>query len=192
MIARRRLHFALQCAALLAFSQIAGPALAEDEPPALAAIPSLDVNRYMGQWYEISKYANRFQRQCVGDTTATYALLPDSSVSVTNRCKTEDGEFDEAVGVAHQIGGPDSAKLEVRFAPEWLGFLPFVWGDYWVIDLDEAYQLVAVAEPKREFLWILSRTPTVNAAAYDALVARLQRQGFEPARLERTPQQSSQ
>jgi apolipoprotein D and lipocalin family protein len=98
------------------------------------------------------------------------------------------GEMNTAVGEARQIGPATSPKLEVRFAPAWLSLLPFVWGDYWVIDLDEAYQLVAVAEPKREFLWILSRTATVNAATYDALVARLQRQGFDPSRLERSPQ----
>jgi apolipoprotein D and lipocalin family protein len=63
-----------------------------------------------------------------------------------------------------------------------------VWGNYWVIDLDPAYQLVAVSEPKREFLWVLSRTPTVNTEAYDALLARLKAQGFELDRLERTKQ----
>jgi apolipoprotein D and lipocalin family protein len=66
--------------------------------------------------------------------------------------------------------------------------LPFVWGDYWVIDLDERYELVAVSEPKREYLWVLSRTPAVNAVAYDALLARLKAQGFDLNRLEMTRQ----
>jgi apolipoprotein D and lipocalin family protein len=63
-----------------------------------------------------------------------------------------------------------------------------VWGDYWVIDLDAQYQLAAVSEPKREYLWVLSRTPTVSKEAYDALLVRLQAQGLDPARLERTLQ----
>jgi apolipoprotein D and lipocalin family protein len=69
----------------------------------------------------------------------------------------------------------------VRFAPGWLSFLPMVWGDYWVIDLDPDYQLAAVSEPKREYLWILSRTPTVPRQAYAALLDRLARQGFDLA-----------
>lgn len=109
-------------------------------------------------------------------------------MQVINRCQQDNGAVDEAVGQARQIGAATSPKLQVRFAPVWLSMLPFVWGDYWVIDLDEGYQLVAVSEPKREYLWILSRTPTVSAAAYEALLARLKNQGFDLDRLERTKQ----
>lgn len=98
------------------------------------------------------------------------------------------GEIDEAIGEARQIGVATSPKLQVRFAPSWLSLLPFVWGDYWVIDLDEGYQLVAVSEPTREYLWVLSRTPTVSVLSYDALLARLKAQGFDLGRLELTRQ----
>lgn len=172
----------------MATAQTTGPTSAAQAPGPLVTIPSLDVPRYMGTWFEIAKYPNRFQKMCVADTRAEYQLQPAGTVQVTNRCRMANGEMNAAVGEARQIGPATSPKLEVRFAPAWLSLLPFVWGNYWVIDLDEAYQLVAVGEPKREFLWILSRTPTVNAAAYDALVTRLQRQGFEPSRLESTPQ----
>ena len=175
-------------ACTMAIAQTTGTTSAAQVPALLVTIPSLDVPRYMGTWFEIAKYPNRFQKMCVADTRAEYQLQPAGTVQVTNRCRMANGEMNTAVGEARQIGPATSPKLEVRFAPAWLSLLPFVWGDYWVIDLDEAYQLVAVAEPKREFLWILSRTATVNAAAYDALVARLQRQGFETSRLERTPQ----
>jgi apolipoprotein D and lipocalin family protein len=100
----------------------------------------------------------------------------------------ENGEFDDAVGEARQIGAATSPKLQVRFAPAWLSWLPLVWGNYWVIDLDERYQLVAVSEPKREYLWVLSRTPEISAEAYDALTGRLKAQGFALERLERTRQ----
>jgi apolipoprotein D and lipocalin family protein len=66
--------------------------------------------------------------------------------------------------------------------------LPFIWGDYWLVDLDEGYQLVAVSEPKREYLWVLSRTPKVESSAYDALIGRLRAQGFDQGRLELTKQ----
>jgi apolipoprotein D and lipocalin family protein len=100
----------------------------------------------------------------------------------------ESGEMNEAVGEARQIGPSTSPKLQVRFAPSWLSLLPFVWGNYWVVDLDEGYQLVAVSESKREYLWILSRTPKVDPIQYDALLKRLRVQEFDLSKLELTKQ----
>jgi apolipoprotein D and lipocalin family protein len=168
-------------------------AQAADKPqPAsdLKSISALDVPRYMGTWYEIAKFPAWFQKKCVADTRAEYTLQSDGRVQVINRCRQESGEMKEALGSGRQIGDATSSKLEVRFAPAWLSFLPMVWGDYWVIDVDPAYQLVAVSEPKREYLWILSRSPKVDLAAYDALLARLSGQGFDLQRLEKTPQRN--
>jgi apolipoprotein D and lipocalin family protein len=159
-----------------------------DAAAPLAPIAALDVPRYMGTWYEIAKYPNRFQKKCLGFTRADYSLLADGAVQVLNRCEGKDGVLEQAIGRARQIGDATSPKLEVRFAPAWLSWLPMVWGDYWVVDLDPDYQLVAVSEPRREYLWVLSRTPQVAPAAYAALLARLTRQGFDLRRLEPTPQ----
>lgn len=172
----------------LLFAAVAGIAPLSHAAPAVAPIARLDVPRYMGTWYEIAKYPNRFQKDCAGFTTATYTLQPDKTVQVANRCRRADGTPDQAIGSARQIGAPTSATLKVRFAPRWLSFLPMVWGDYWVIDLDPAYSLAAVSEPKREYLWILSRTPTVPHEAYEALLERLQQQGFDLSKLETTRQ----
>ena len=161
---------------------VSGPGTAAAEP--LAAIAGLDVPRYLGTWYEITKYPNWFQKKCVSDTSADYSLQSDGSVKVVNRCKMADGTWAEAIGLAVQTGGPDSPKLEVRFAPWWLSFLPMVWGDYWVVDLDESYRLAAVSEPSRKYLWVLSRTPTVDAAAYRDLLKRLESKGFDLTKLE--------
>jgi apolipoprotein D and lipocalin family protein len=173
-------------AALLSFA--AAVAGAQEAPP-LSTIEALDVPRYMGRWYEVAKYPNRFQRKCVADTSAQYTLLGDGTVQVANRCRRADGSLDQALGQARQLGGAASPRLQVRFAPAWLSFLPFVWGDYWVVDLDEGYSLAAVSEPRREYLWILSRSPQPDAAAYAALLERLRAQGFELSRLERTVQE---
>ncbi|TAG33557.1 MAG: lipocalin [Polaromonas sp.] len=172
--------------ALLAF--YACSAMASDIPEPLASIPTLDVPRYMGTWYEIARYPNWFQRRCLKNTRADYSAQADGRVRVVNLCTNKEGEVIEAIGEARQRGGATSPKLEVRFAPAWLSFMPFVWGNYWVIDLDPSYQLVAVSEPKREYLWILSRTPEVTAKAYDELVARLEKKGLDSRKLERTPQ----
>lgn len=153
----------------------------------LTTVASLDVPRYMGRWYEIAKFPNRFQKDCVSDTSATYSVLPDGRVKVVNRCRQADGSEKSADGVARQLGGPTSPKLEVRFAPAILSFIPMVWGDYWIIDLDPNYQLAAVSDRKGKYLWILSRTPTVDKTVYDALVGRLAAQGLDVAKLEATP-----
>ena len=150
----------------------------EISPAPLEAIASLDVPRYMGTWYEVAKYPNWFQKRCIANTSATYAVQSNGMLQVLNRCQKEDGSMSEALGAAKQVGDANSPKLEVRFAPAWLSFLPFVWGNYWVIDLDPQYQLAAVSEPSRKYLWILSRSKTVEPKAYEALLQRLKQQGF--------------
>jgi apolipoprotein D and lipocalin family protein len=150
----------------------------EVSPAPLEAIGSLDVPRYMGTWYEVAKYPNWFQKRCIANTSATYAIQSNGMLQVLNRCQKEDGSMSEALGEAKQVGDANSPKLKVRFAPVWLSFLPFVWGNYWVIDLDPQYQLAAVSEPSRKYLWILSRTQTVEPKAYDALLQRLKEKGF--------------
>ena len=152
----------------------------------LKSIVQLDVPRYLGRWYEIAKFPNWFQKKCASDTSAVYALRPDASLSVLNQCRQADDEWVQALGLAQQVGDATSAKLQVRFAPAWLSFLPFVWGDYWVVDLDDAYELAAVSEPKREYLWILSRTPVVDPSRYAALMERLKAMGLDTTRLEKT------
>lgn len=173
---------------LALLSPFAAPAQTSAPPEPLQTIARLDVGSYLGTWYEIAKYPNRFQRQCVADTSALYRLRDDGQLDVINRCRQANGEVAEAVGRARQDGPADSPKLKVRFAPAWLSWLPMVWGNYWVIDIDADYQLVAVSESSREYLWVLSRTPTVEAGAYQALLGRLQAKGFDLSKLERTTQ----
>jgi apolipoprotein D and lipocalin family protein len=179
----RLLNTAKQCIAtgLLVWAAM-GTAQAELAP--LQTVPSVDVPRYMGTWHEIAKYPNWFQKKCASSTQATYTLQANGQVQVLNRCKTDKGEWSEALGAARQIGGPTSPQLKVRFAPEWLSFIPLVWGDYWIIDLDPDYQWVVVSEPQREYLWILSRTPQMPAATYQTLLAKLEKLGFNLKRIE--------
>ncbi len=178
------LFLALHLALHLGMAQAQAPAT----PAPVRTIASLDVPRYMGTWYEIAKFPNRFQRNCVAHTRAQYLAQSDGTVQVLNSCATANGSVIDALGLAKQVGGATSPKLQVRFAPAWLSWLPMVWGDYWVIDLDADYQLAAVSDAQREYLWVLSRTPQVNANIYQALLTRLQAQGFDVQRLETTPQ----
>jgi apolipoprotein D and lipocalin family protein len=153
----------------------------------LEVVPSVDLNRYAGTWYEIARLPNRFQNQCAGNVTATYTLRDDGRITVVNQCTKEDGETSRAEGIARLASekGP-SSKLEVRFAPRILSFLPWVWGDYWIIDLAPDYSYAVVGEPGRDYLWILAREPRMEESVVQQLAERAQRQGFDTDRLIRT------
>ena len=152
------------------------------------SIPEFDVSRYMGTWYEIAKLPNWFQRKCVQGTQARYKVLGPTQIEVNNKCTTASGEEIQAIGLARLNGSGRPAQLEVRFAPEWTAWLPMVWGAYWVLDLDADYQLAAVGDPSKSYLWILSRTPQVSAERYDAVLQRLNVMGFDITKLEKTRQ----
>ena len=164
--------------------------IAQQADQGVKTITTLDVSRYLGTWYEIAKFPNWFQRKCASNTKAVYSAKSDGNLRVQNSCKTASGETIEAEGLARQIGAKDSPKLEVRFAPEWLSFIPLVWGDYWVIDLDPQYQVAAVSDPRREYLWVLSGTPQLDPKVYADLLQRLKQQQFDIQKLELTTQKN--
>lgn len=161
----------------------------EVEKSELVAVPSVDLSRYAGKWYEIARLPTRFEKDCAGDVTATYSLEADGEIKVVNECRQADGTRKRAEGTARRADpqGPTS-KLEVSFTSDFLHFLPFVWADYWVIDLDPEYRFAAVGEPDRKYLWILSRTPHMDEATYQTLVARLAARGYDVGELVRTAQ----
>jgi apolipoprotein D and lipocalin family protein len=155
----------------------------------LQVVPVIDLGRYAGQWYEIARFPNRFQKRCAGEVTATYALRPDGKISVLNQCRLEDGSMIKATGVARTVGeGRPDSILKVRFAPAFLSFIPQVWGDYQVIALSPDYTHAVVGDPARKYLWILSRSPQIDDAKYAQLVEQAGAQGFDVARLQKTRQ----
>lgn len=155
----------------------------------LPAADGVDLTRYAGRWYEIARLPNRFQEQCTGDVTATYTLRDDGRVTVVNECRKRDGQTARAEGVARRADekGPAS-RLKVRFAPSWLSFLPFVWGDYFIVELDPDYRHAIVGDPSRKYLWILSRTPGMDPNTYEGLAGTAERLGFDAKHLVRTAQ----
>jgi apolipoprotein D and lipocalin family protein len=176
-------------AAILAVAAAATlqPASARAQPLAVRTVPFVDLDRYAGEWFEIARFENRFQRQCLGDVRATYARRADGRIDVVNQCRTSDGQT-EARGVARLVDEQTRAKLKVRFAPAWLSWLPPVWGDYWIIGLAPDYSWAVVGDPGREYLWILARTPRLDAESMAAARAVAQDNGFDVGRLVETPQ----
>lgn len=158
------------------------------KPAELKSVKSVDLDRYSGRWYEIARYPNRFQKQCVGNVTATYTKKPDGKIEVLNECLEKDGTVESAKGEAKIGDKASNAKLKVRFAPGALSFLPFVWANYWIIDLGPDYEYAVIGEPKREYLWVLSRKPEMGDAEYQKILRTVEEKGFVPTKLQRTPQ----
>jgi Bacterial lipocalin len=145
----------------------------------VTSVPDLELSRYAGQWHEIAHLPMFFQRQCVGDITARYSLDgPGGAIGVLNACRTKDGSLDQSEGVARPVEG-HPGRLEVRFAPDWLSWAPMVWADYWVIALDPDYQWAMVGEPGRDYLWILSREPTMDRVLFEQLKAKAEAMGYD-------------
>lgn len=144
----------------------------------VTSVQALDISRYAGQWYEIARLPVSYQEKCTGDVTAAYTLREDDLIGVSNACRTADSMTTVAEGLARPVKG-HPGRLKVRFAPDWLSWLPLVWTDYWVIDLDPGYTWAVVGEPDREYLWVLSREPGMDSALFEQIKARATTMGYD-------------
>jgi apolipoprotein D and lipocalin family protein len=151
----------------------------------LKTVDHVDVKRYMGTWYEIAKFPQRFQKGLVG-VTATYSLLPNGKVRVINSGYKEDfnGKLKTAKGKAWVVDTATNAKLKVSF------FWPFS-GNYWILELGKDYEYAIIGEESHNYLWILSRTPQMDKTVYNELLRRVQEKGFDISKLETTPQKDA-
>jgi apolipoprotein D and lipocalin family protein len=146
--------------------------------PPPATVPSVDLARYAGDWYEIESFPAWFQRGCAG-TKASYTPAPDGRIRVVNTC-TRGQKSVSIAGSARVVRGSNNSKLKVRF------FWPFE-GDYWILELDPAYRWAAVGHPNRQYLWILARDPQLDPAELAGIRAKLAAKGYDINRLRRTP-----
>jgi apolipoprotein D and lipocalin family protein len=159
------------------------------EGPPVRTVPAVELSRYLGDWYEVARFPNRFEDGAgldCAEVTASYAPREAGGISVINRCRNAaaGGAARDAQGRAYVVEGSNGAKLRVSF------FWPF-YGDYWVIGLDPEYRWAVVGEPRREYLWLLSRAPNMTEADYAAAVATAQAQGFDVSKLRRTVQSAA-
>lgn len=150
--------------------------------PPVETVKEVDIARYMGKWFEIAAFPQRFQKGC-HCTTAEYELSAKGTVRVVNVCRRggPDGKISRARGKAWVVPGSGNARLKVQF------FWPFK-GNYWIIDLADDYGYAVVGDPTRKYLWILSRTPRMDPALYDEIVRRVEAQGFDTTKLVKADQ----
>ena len=150
--------------------------------PPLETVPSVDLVRYSGRWYEIARFPQWFDSECVA-TKSLYAVGGNAELWVISQCRKEtfDGPEHIDTGNVRVADETTKSKLEVSF------FWPF-WSDYWIIDLDPDYRWAVVGHPSRDYLWILSRSPKLDDSTYDAILERLRQKQYDVSRLQRTAQ----
>lgn len=166
------------------FGIFAGLAMAKDLP----VVDHVDLTRYQGRWYEIGAIPQSFQKQCVGDTSAEYEILPTGEVKVYNSCRTQDGSRDGSEGRAKVTDPNTNAKLKVTFVKVGNHWVYLFGGKYWIIKLDSNYQYVVIGHPTREYGWILSRNPAMPIEKVRELAMFLKAQGYDICRFYTTPQ----
>lgn len=167
--------------ALVFIALFASCAFADDKKMELQTVSNIDLNKYIGTWYEIARYPNRFQKDCADSVTANYSFRDDGKIKVVNQCRKADGKIKTATGKAKIADKKTNAKLKVSFF--WIFY-----GNYWIIDLDENYQYAVIGEPDRDYLWILSRTKIMDEVTYDKILERIKAQGYDVNKLVKTKQ----
>ena len=163
---------------LLALVVFSIKALAFGADEALETVEHVDLERYLGKWFEIARLPLRWEKKCASNVTATYTSQVDGKIGVLNNCKKSNGKIIQAKGTARLASKDDrsNAKFKVTF------FWPFS-GDYWILDLDPDYRWALVGNPSRKNLWILSRLPNLDREVINTMLTKGQALGFDTSKV---------
>ena len=168
-----------------AYAQVSATAAQINPSAEPKAVDAIDVQKYAGRWYEVARLPMYFQRNCASDVQAKYSLNSDKTIKVRNQCMNKEGKLDVSEGVAYPQNDGNS-QLKVSFLPKGLRWVPFSKGDYWVLRVDEDYQVALVGGPSHRYLWLLSRTPDMDEAVIENYLNTAKAQGYDLSKLIRT------
>ena len=160
-------------------------AYAQQKP--LHTVEKVELDKYLGVWYEVARKPLSFQKKCARDISARYTLNENGNVVVDNRCYDQEGKLSQSLGEAYVQNAPFNSKLKVSFLPEAVRWLPVGRGDYWILKLDEDYQTVLVGEPNRQYMWVLSRDTDVKPEVLNEYLDYAQSVGYDLSDLIQTP-----
>jgi len=136
----------------------------------LPTVNKVELNKYLGTWYEIARYEHFFEKDCK-NVSANYSMMDEETIKVINRCtKITTNEKKEAMGRAYAIDETNS-KLKVSF------FRPF-YGNYWILMLGNDYEYALIGEPSREYLWILARKNSIDETLKNEILSKLPEFGY--------------
>ena len=173
-------------AKLLPFLFLSACSTSTQNLPPLEVVAKVDLQRYLGKWYEVARIEHWFQKGCV-NSEANYSLRDDGDIKVVNRCikkgsTNKEDKPKEATARAWVVDETTNAKLKVQFPLREIK-LGFLSGNYWIIDLDENYQYVMVGDPTRDYLWILSRSKIMAPETLSALITKAKNVGYDIDRI---------
>jgi apolipoprotein D and lipocalin family protein len=174
----RRLHVSLLSLLLVALSGCQGMS----QPP-LATVEYVDLNRFMGDWYVIASIPTRFE---VGAHNAVENYRLDSDGSIPTTFSFRDGAFDGKAKTYTSRAFVTDTKTNATWGVQ------FIWpfrADYRIIELSPDYQTVIIARSRRDYAWVMARTPKIDAAEYDRLLERLAEVGYDTSQVQKVPQQ---
>ena len=152
-------------------------AYAQTKP--LHVVEKVELDKYLGVWYEVARKPMYFQNKCDRDVSATYTLNENGNIAVDNRCYAQDGKLNQSSGEAFVQNAPFNSKLKVSFLPESIRWLPVGRGDYWILKIADDYQTVLVGEPKCKYMWVLSRSAQPDPAVVKEYLDYAQSVGFD-------------
>ncbi len=144
----------------------------------VTAVLLVDLNRYLGRWYEICRLPLKWEDKIATDISASYSRTENGSVRVDNRCFDGEGKPTQSVGEAKPVDETNS-RLKVSFLPKFIRWIPFTEGDYWILKLDPEYRFSLVGTPDRKHLWLLAREPGAPEAVVQRYLVEAKRQGFD-------------
>ncbi|HSD65036.1 MAG TPA: lipocalin family protein, partial [Ignavibacteriaceae bacterium] len=152
--------------------------MAQKENNEPVTVSYVNLEKYIGLWYEIAKIPNSFQKKCTKNTTAIYSFNEDSTIKVVNSCATQDGEISSSEGLARTVDKKTNSKLEVSFVS--IFGIHLFWGDYWIIGLDEDYNYAVIGTPDRKYGWIIARSKFLDEGTIKETYEILKKNGYNP------------
>lgn len=142
----------------------------------------VDLNRYIGKWYEVASIPQSFQKQCVRNTTAEYSFAEKGLIKVLNSCETDTGKRDSAEGRAKVVDTASNSKLKVTFVKIITWVFAFG-GDYWILDVSPDYSVALIGAPNLDYAWILARTPTLEMAKFIEIESKYKALGYDTCQI---------
>lgn len=145
----------------------------------MPVVEKIELDKYLGKWYEIARKPFLFQNKCYSNVSAKYSLNDNANINVDNSCYSKDGKLQQAIGEAFTQNPPFNSKLKVSFLPKAIRFLPIGRGDYWILKIDDNYQTVLVGGPSRKYMWILSRSQNLDEIVVQDYLDYAKKIGFD-------------
>lgn len=145
----------------------------------IQAVDKVEIDKFLGVWYEILRKPASLEKNCRRDITSTYTLNEYGHLQAEQQCINEDQQWIKRVGEAYPVNEPRYSKFKLSYMPEAIRWMPVGQNDYWILKLDQQYQMVLIGEPTGQSMWLLSRQPHPNQALVQQYLSYAKSLGYE-------------